>query len=138
MQSKIIQLGRTAESPTLNLPGITLVVPNNPHSKIGNKPLMAYGCCRIPRTPSLEKTSLLSGLTLTAVELTNQIPVSINPIGTKLVFEDDILNIGYDWAIWFRCDLQAWLNVAGRPYSFMLHASLYQYLSNVIYVRMEL
>jgi len=137
MQNTIIQLGRKAATPKLQNPGILLSPTTNPHFKSSSPPLLVHGICRIPKSPNLERRALLSGLTLTAIEIYNQNPTTLNPIGKKLVFEDDIEDIGSCWGACFSIDAIAWLGVAIRPYAFMLHASLYQYVSNVVYLRLE-
>ena len=137
MQNDMIQLGRSHASPTLATPGILLATTANPHFQSSGRRLWIHGFCRIPKSATLERRSVLSGLTLTAIEIYNQTPTTLNPIGKKLVFDDDIEDLGREWGACFSIDPMAWLRVSIRPYAFMLHASLYQYLSNVIYIRME-
>lgn len=137
MQNDIIQLGRTPMTPKLSACGIVLKASANPHFKSSGRPLVIHGFCRVPKSKSTARRDILSGLTLTAIEIYNQTPTTLNPIGQKLVFEDDIENHGGEWGASFQIDPMAWLKVAVRPFAFMLHASLNQYISNVIYLRME-
>lgn len=137
MKNQIFQIGRTAHSPYLKDPGIVLAPSKNPHFKSLDQPLSILGFCRISKKQCPDAKSFFAGLTLTAIEIYNQSPTTLNPVGDKLVFQDDIEDLSDEWGAAFRIDPMAWLKVAVRPYAFMLHASFYQYVSNVLYLRME-
>ena len=136
MSQQLITPDRFPQSPQRNQVGITLAIPDNPFPLRDRKPLYAYGICVI-RTADLPvaRKAFFAGLSVTAVEVTTQQPISTNPFARQITFRDDVEEVGILLKAWFRLDLNQLLRVQ-QPYACMVHAAFYQYVSNIIYLKL--
>ena len=116
-------------TPTLTGLGIAIAVTSNPARKA------CWGfeiACRLERANVLEtKLELPAGIFLTAVHSVNQRPLTMNLIEDRVVFEDDVTDNGRYVVAVIRGELDT---SSGPIGPFLLHASCYQFVSNVIYV----
>ncbi len=138
MQTTPIEMGRHASSPVLSQPGLALALPNNPYRRSGSHKPIVYICLREPKQDAPpDRRRFLDGLFLHTVEIHTQTPTSFHLFAKKRVFDDDIQDMGDQWAAWCHFDLAPLLAVAAPEYGFMLHASSRQFVSNALYVRFE-
>lgn len=138
MQRTAIEMGRHPSSPVLSQPGLALTLPNNPYRLGGAQKPIVYMCLREPKASApADRRRLLDGLFLHTVEIHTQTPTSFHLFAKKRVFDDDIQDMGDQWTAWFHFDIAPLLAVAAPQYSFMLHASSRQLISNALYVRFE-
>lgn len=88
--------------------------------------------CRMPKARlgggNLE---LPASVFLTAIRAVDQSPETINLVGARLVFQQDVGDEGDNWAAVLRGELDTEDGPAGP---FLIHASCFEHVSNVIYV----
>jgi hypothetical protein len=133
MNAARLSFGRKAESPTLTEPGIELKCPRDRFSLGDRAPIWVYGCCRIGKDHlNVDKQELPAGIFITAIEIFQQRSVSANVVADYFVFEDDIIEEGGDYVLYFHFNLLESLNIPRAPFTFLLHASFFHYVSNVI------
>jgi hypothetical protein len=116
-------------TPTLKGIGIVLAVTPDPAQKTR---LSFEIACRLERaTVGEDKLALPLGVFLTAVRAPTQRPVTTSVVQDRVLFEDDVTDNGtYVVAV-----MRGQLDTSDGPLGpFLLHASCYQFISNVIYV----
>ena len=138
MTTKRLHLGRSAQTPTLEHPGIVLSAAGS-HFSLGDKAAMRiHGCARLAkqdRTP--EKKELAGGIFIAAVEAFGQVPVCANLIQDHILFEDDVIDAGRDFVIHFDFNLMESLPIPQAPFTFFVHASFFHHCSNTLIIQLQ-
>jgi hypothetical protein len=116
-------------TPTLRGPGIAITVTQNP----ARKAWFAFEItCRLPRAILLEaKWDLPAGIFLTAVHSHTQRPETLPLLGERVLFAGDVAEGAEHCVAVARGELDASTGPVG---AFLLHASCFQFVSNVVYV----
>lgn len=137
MDKSRLSFGMRPESPSLRRSGIILKILKHEFSLSSKEPIRIYGCCRIGKEDlRVDKKSLPAGVFVSAVEVFGQRPVSANMIREQIVFEDDIEDQGTDYVFYFQFDLVEAVRIPLAPFTFIVHASFFNYVSNLF--RIEL
>lgn len=131
-----VVFGRKPESPLLHKPGIVLKVLQGESPLKG--PVWVYGCCRIGREGfKADKKSLPCAVFVTAIEAYRQRPATSNLIREQIVFEDDVEEEGNDYVIYFQFDLFKTAGLPAAPFTFIVHASFLNHISNFVVVELK-
>jgi hypothetical protein len=137
METGRLSFGMNPESPLLQQPGIVLKVLKQEFSVSKKEPIRIHGCCRIVKKDlKVDKKNLPAGIFVTAVEMFGQQPVSSNLLGEHIVLEDDIVDQGSDYIVYFHFNLVETVKIPIAPFSFIIHASFYHYISNFICIEL--
>jgi hypothetical protein len=129
MQIRSLIFGRTANTPPLRGLGIAITVTKEPEKDPG---LVIYGTCRIPKAELPQgRQELPRGILLVAINPITQGSEVVNLVGQRLVFEDDVEEVGSDCAVSFRCALEPGFNGV-QPTLF--HASCRQHISDILWI----
>jgi len=129
MRIRSLTFGRTARTPPLKGPGIAITVTKEPKQDPG---LVVYCTCRIPKTDlPVGRQELPRGIVLVAINPVTQGSYVVNLVGERLVFEDDVEEVGNDCIASFRCALEPGFS-GTMPTLF--HASCRQYVSDILWV----
>ncbi|HZH13606.1 MAG TPA: hypothetical protein VE057_04500 [Archangium sp.] len=123
-----LSFGRAARTPSLSSPGLALTVTREPERDRG---LVLYGACRASKAAlPVGKLALPAGVQLVGIHLPTQHAASINLVGQRLVFDEDVEQEGNDFVARFRCVLDPSTSMPGP---FCLHASFRQYVSDIFW-----
>ncbi len=138
METIRLGFGRKPESPGIQTPGLLLKILAQEFSLSRKEPLWTYGCCRIGKNewPG-DRKEIPGAIFITAVEMFRQQPLSANLLRETIVFEDDVLDAGNDYLLYFHFNLLETVKIPLAPVSFIVHASFGQYLSNFIGVEIK-
>src|SRR3954471_15216900 len=126
---KILSLsfGRTARTPALKGAGIALAVTREPEREPG---MIVYGACRVDKAElPFGRVDLPRGIFLVGVHPWSQRAASVNLVGDRLVFEDEIEDEGPSYLSSFRCAVDPTTSMVGP---FFLHAHLRQHVSAIL------
>jgi hypothetical protein len=124
-----LTFGRTARTPPLRGLGIAITVTQEPEQDPG---LVIYGACRAPKADLPQgRTELPRGIVLVAINPITQGSYVINLVGERLVFEDDVEEVGSDCVVSFRCTLEPGFSGVLPT---LVHASFRQHVSDVLWV----
>ena len=137
MKTSRLSFGKQPDSPVLQAPGIILKMPRDGFSLSKKEPIWIYGCCRIGKKElNADKKQFPSGIFITAVELFRQQPVSANVIGDHIIFEDDIVDTGNDYMVFFHVNPFETARIPVAPSSFIMHASFHNHISNFVFIEL--
>lgn len=129
MRIRSLTFGRSARTPALRGLGIAITVTKEPQQDPG---LVVYGTCRLPKADlPVGRQELPRGIVLVAINPITQGSYVVNLVEERLVFEDDVEEVGSDCAVSFRCALEPGF-MGTLPTLF--HASCRQYVSDVLWV----
>lgn len=109
--------------------GIAITVTPNP----ANKARLGFEiACRLARATVLEsKLDLPAGIFLTVVHSASQRPMTMNLVEDRVLFDDDATDNGSQVVAVMRGELDT---SDGPQRPFLLHASCFEFVSNVIHV----
>jgi len=129
MQIRSLSFGRTARTPPLRGPGISITVTQEPEQDPG---LVIYGACQAPKADLPQgRQELPRGILLVAINPITQGSLVRNLVGERLVFEDDVEEVGNDYVVSFRCALEP--GFTGRAPT-LFHVSFRQHVSDILWV----
>lgn len=132
-----LTFGRTPETPELNAPGIVLRATRLQFSPDPSQPIPIVGHARQVKTQApADKKSLAAGIVVIAIEAYRQQPVSANLLQNHILFEEDIIDAGDDYAIPFAFDLRQSLALPNAPFTFFVHAGFYNHVSNSLVIQL--
>jgi hypothetical protein len=127
-----LSFGRTPASPIVYGHGIAIALDPAPSRVPRSQRITVHGSCRLPKlAPSLTRLDLLLSVFLTTVNALQQMPLTANLVGEKIVCDDDVDDLGDDWVSCFRCDLVTADDLAPPYY---LHGSIREHVSNILRV----
>lgn len=129
MQIRSLTFGRTARTPELRSPGLTITVTQEPDQDPG---LVIYGTCRAPKAEFPQgRQELPRGILLVAINPHTQGSIVRNLVGDRIVFEDDVEEVGSDCVVSFRCALEP--GFTGKLPT-LFHASFREHVSDILWV----
>lgn len=121
-----------AETPAAHDSGIFLAEPGPPAYEDDRPIFTVHGSVRAPAVDiEVERIELVRGVFLTLIFAPSQAPLTTSLAGARLVFPDDIADIGDDLVASFRCEIA----LPPAPMTFYLHAAFRQYVSSVVRLR---
>lgn len=136
MDTNRIRFGEQPESPVLQGQGIVISVTNHEYPINATEHIWIHGCCRMAKdNHSGDRKDLIKGIFITAIEMFRQQPVTANMIGPHLVFDDDVEDTGSDYLVFFSFNLFETVPIPKAPFSFIVHASFFQHISNFLFIR---
>lgn len=133
-----LTFGRTPETPELKAPGIVLQAarlrfPPDPAQPI---PIVGHARQAKARAPA-DRKALAAGIIIIAIEAHRQQPVSANLLQNHILFEEDIIDAGDDYAIPFAFDLRRSLALPSAPFTFFVHAGFFSHVSNTLVIQLS-
>lgn len=129
MLVRSVSFGLTAETPATSGAGVVLAQPGPPTVEGGALVHVVHGSSRVPAVDiEVERAEVLRGVFLTLIYAPAQGGVTVPLLGPRVVFPDDIDDVGADLVGSFRCEIV----LAPRVGAFYLHAAYRQYVSNVV------
>jgi hypothetical protein len=134
MQIHSLSFGRTPDTPpvvagmaiALEPPAVTASRSPQPRGQ------MILGACRVSAEVGGEDgIEVARAIFLTAAGGSGPNVFTTNLVGERLVYEQDVQRLGDDWICAFRCELDVSTVLPG---SFLLHGSLFNAISNSLWV----
>ena len=129
MRIRSLTFGKTSRVPPLRGPGIAITVTKEPAQDPG---LVVYGTCRASKADLPQgRQELPRGIVLVAINPITQGSYVVNLVGERLVFEDDVEEVGSECTVSFRCALEPGFSGVMPT---LFHASFRQYVSDILWV----
>lgn len=133
-----LQFGKTPETPELKSPGIVLQAARLRFSPDPAEPIPIVGHARRAKAQApADIKALAAGIIVTAIEAYGQQPVSANLLQNHILFEEDIVDAGNDYAIPFAFDLRQSLALPAAPFTFFVHAGFFSHVSNILVIQLS-